>query len=100
MITMICIKVHKGEGLVVVAACDSELVGRKLAQGKIRLDVCEGFYGCEEFEEAGLINFLKVCSTANLVGKRTIAVAVKAGFIDKDSVMLIEGVPHAHLYRV
>ena len=100
MVRMIRIKVHKAEGIVIVAASDSELVGKKFSQGKIRLDVCEGFYGCEDFEESGLVNFLNVCTTANLVGKRAVAIAIKAGFIEKDCVMKIDGVPHAHLYRV
>jgi hypothetical protein len=97
---MIRIAVHKCEGAVLVAACDSELVGKKLSEGKLRLEVCEGFYGCDEYEEGALTNYLRVCSSANLAGKRTVAAAVKAGFIDKGSVLVIDGVPHAHLYVV
>ena len=86
--------------MVIVAACDSELVGRKVCQGKVKLDVCEGFYGDEDFDEKALPNFLAICNTANMTGKRTVAAAIKVGYIDRECVMKIDGVPHAHLYRV
>jgi hypothetical protein len=97
---MLRVKVHKAEGSVVVAACDSELVGTKARQGKLRLDVCEGFYGGDEIEEAALKNFLSICSSANLVGKRCVAEAVRAGFVEAESVIEIGGLPHVQLYRV
>jgi len=85
---------------VVVAACDSELCGKVARQGKLKLDVCESFYGSEDFEESVLINFLAMCSSANLVGKRTIAAAVEAGYVDADSVLTIGKIPHAQYYRM
>ena len=97
---MLRVKVHKAEGSVVVAACDSELVGTKASQGRLRLDVCEGFYGGDEIEEDALGNFLRMCTSANLVGERCVAEAIRAGFVEECSVMTIGGVPHAQLYRV
>ena len=100
MIAIIRIKVHRAEGCVVVAACDSELAGTIARQGKLKLDVCESFYGTEDFEECVLANFLGMCSSANLVGKRTVAAAVDAGYVDEDCVMSIGKIPHAQYYRM
>jgi hypothetical protein len=97
---MLRIKVHRVEGAVVVAACDSELCGKVARQGKLRLDVCEGFYGTEEFEERVLANFLASCTAANLVGKRTIAIAVEAGYVDEECIIVIGDVPHAQVFSV
>ncbi|MFH0815993.1 MAG: DUF424 family protein [Methanobacteriota archaeon] len=100
MFAIIRIKVHKAEGAVVVAACDSELCGKVVKQGKLKLDICESFYGSEDFEEGVLANFLALCGSANLVGGRAVAAAVSAGFVDGECVMVIGGVPHAQFYRV
>jgi hypothetical protein len=97
---MIRIKVHKAEGCVVVAACDSELVGKTARKGKLKLEVCESFYGSEDFEESVLSNFLAICTTANLVGKRAIAAAVEAGYVDEDCALMIGKIPHAQFFRV
>lgn len=56
----------------------------------------DGFLATDEV----LVNNLEIATTANLVGKRTIQVAVKAGFVDKEGVIKIGGVPHAQMYRV
>ena len=100
MFAIIRIKVHKADGSIIVAACDSELCGKVARQGKLKLDVCESFYGSEDFEECVLANFLGMCRSANLVGKRTIAAAVGAGYVDKECVMSIGKIPHAQYYRM
>lgn len=56
----------------------------------------DGFLATEEV----LVNNLEIATTANLVGERTIQAAVKAGFIDKEGVIEIGGVPHAQMYRI
>jgi hypothetical protein len=97
---LLCVKVHRAEGAVVVAACDAELVGTEARESKLRLDVCEGFYRGDEIEESRLANFLSACTSANLVGERCVAEAVRAGYVDGDAVMTIGGLPHAQFYRV
>jgi uncharacterized protein len=38
--------------------------------------------------------------TANLFGEKTIKCAIKCGLIDPDSVIVIDCVPHAQVFRV
>ncbi|UCD93338.1 MAG: DUF424 family protein [Methanobacteriota archaeon] len=56
----------------------------------------DGFFATEEL----LVSNLEVATTANLVGKKTIQIAIKAGYIDKEGVIKIGGVPHAQMYRI
>ena len=97
---MLRVKVHRAEGGIIVAACDSELVGKAFREGKLKLEACEGFYGGVEVDECDLCNFLAMCTSANLLGERCVAEAVRAGFVEECSVITIGGVPHAQLYRV
>ncbi len=62
------------------------------------LKVTSFYDGAFASEEELVVN-LRAATCANLVGKRTIKVAVSAGIINKDGVIRIGGVPHAQLYR-
>ena len=80
-----------------LAACDEELLGEVYTEGKFRLDVAATFYDDLRVDEEHLASMLKQCTVANLVGERTVQVALDLGLIAADNVLRIEGVPHAQL---
>ncbi|NLX47030.1 MAG: DUF424 family protein [Euryarchaeota archaeon] len=93
------VKVHKRGGDVLIAACDSGLVGRKLVDGELRLEVSDEFYGGDRGGEEMLLNRLSLATMANLVGEEVCRIAAEHDFIDRECVMTIEGVPHAQMLR-
>jgi hypothetical protein len=80
-----------------LAACDEELLGTRHSEGKLRLDVAATFYDGMRVEEPELGHFLRSCTVANLVGPRTIGLAVSLGLVDPGNVLVIGGVPHAQV---
>jgi uncharacterized protein len=78
-----------------LAACDEDVLGRKLSEGKLRLDVSKEFYDGFASNETDLEAHLRTCTIANLVGERVVNVAIKLGFVSQENVIRIEGVPHA-----
>jgi hypothetical protein len=78
-----------------LAAADEELLGKVLSDGKFKLKVSENFYKEVLVEDDALRDLLSICSIANLVGKRTVGLAIELGFISKENIIYIEGVPHA-----
>ncbi len=96
----IYLKVHSCPEGQVVAACDEELMGRDLKEGKYRLAITKGFYQGELVDAKMVTEVLFSCVTANLVGKRVVEAALEAEFINSDGVIYIEGVPHAQLFRM
>lgn len=82
---------------VLLAACDSDLLGTKHEEGKLRLDVAPSFYDGVRVEEEELRSYLGACTVANLVGPKTVAVAISLGVVDEQHVMHIGGVPHAQM---
>lgn len=92
-----CVKVYKQGRETLVAAADATLLGRHLKEGRMALLVSEAFYGVERADEATLVAQLRICTIANLVGDRVVSIAVKYGFVDPRSVLVIEGVPHAQM---
>lgn len=85
---------HSGES-VVVALCDKDLVGKKFEDKKLQLDITERFYKGEEKPEQEIIEILKEAANINIVGKKSIKLALKAGVIEKENIIKIKGIPHA-----
>ncbi|UCE45427.1 MAG: DUF424 family protein [Methanobacteriota archaeon] len=96
----ICVKVHRSGKELLVAACDSEIIGRTYTEGKLRIHLSRDFYGGDAVEEDVFVNRLEIATIANLVGKRTIDMAVKHGFVDPECILVIDGVPHAQMARM
>ncbi len=91
------LKIHDaGMGRTVVAVCDKELIGKKLVQDNLEINVTERFYKGEEVSEEEVVKVLKEAANINLLGKKTVDIAVKAGIISEENVLMIQGVPHAN----
>jgi hypothetical protein len=80
-----------------LAACDEELLGTRHSEGKFRLDVTPNFYDGMRVGESELGHFLRACTVANLVGKKTVDVAVGLGLVDPRNILVVAGVPHAQV---
>lgn len=92
----------------VVAICDSELLGKRFEEplkGEEKtkqLHVKESFYKGKEgkkYTESELLNLIntlsKEDSTFNIVGEKSIQVALKSGIIVEDNIGKIQGIPYA-----
>ena len=71
---MIYIKEHKQR---VLAACDSNLIGKTIGNYKIT----ESFYKDKEVNEKEFIELLKKHKNINLVGNKVVEIAEKQGII-------------------
>lgn len=82
-----------------VAICDSELLGKKIEEGKFQLDAKESFFGGEETSEEDAIKIMRNFSiedaTFNIIGEKSVQTAIKAGIISEDGVGKIGGIPFA-----
>jgi hypothetical protein len=90
------------EGLL-VSVCDAACVGETYEEGEVSLDVTEAFYGGDDAEAVGddaVVESLTRASVANIVGEKSVAVAIDAGIVDETRVLSIEGTPHAQLVRM
>ena len=95
------LKIHSNPQGIVVALCDSELIGKVLMDGKRRLDLAAyaGFYQGEKVGAAEAAQALLGAENANLVGAKALAAAKAAG-LDTSGSIRIGGVPHLQLYRI
>ena len=90
------VKIHHGTRMV-VAICDSDLIGKKFEEGKKQLDMRGGFFEGEEknAEEVREIveNAKKEDASFNVVGEEACRVCQECDLFKGDEFMMVEGVP-------
>ena len=99
-VNMITLRIHTSGSEVLLAAADKDLLDMKFSEGKMKLEVYREFYEGEDASEEILLNRLSMCTSANLVGEKVIALAVKHKYIDEERIITIGGVPHAQLAKM
>ncbi len=93
-------KVYRRGHDVLVAACDTELLGRTFREGILRLHVSPEFYDGTEVTAEELLANLQVATIGNFVGEETVRIAETGGYVDASAVLRIQGVPHAQMVLV
>jgi len=83
----------------IVAICDSDLIGKKFEQGKFQLDLTGNFFKGDEMSEKETIqimqNMKKEDATFNIVGQKSINIAIKTKIISQKGIKKIQDVPFA-----
>jgi len=92
------VKIHKSYRTV-VAICDKELVGKTFEQGDKIIDVKPGFYKGDEKSEQEVFDIIDRESaedaTFNIVGKKSVALALKTEIIKPEGIEEVQGIPIA-----
>lgn len=95
---MILVKIHQAYREV-IAVCDSNLIGKNFKQDNRQLEVKETFFKGKQMLENQAVKLIKEKlaedSCFNFVGKQAVEAGIKAGAIDKNCVMKIQGIPYA-----
>ena len=93
-------KIHEtGQGIV-LAACDEEILGKKLVDGDYGVVIEPAFYKGEIVKEEKLAELLSGSDSINLFGKKSVGVALKQGFLTEKDITMIAGVEHAIILKV
>jgi len=93
-------KKYDTDGKVIVAVCDRDILGKKFKEGNLVLKLDESFYKGSEAREDEIKEALTCASIANIAGEKAIACAVGCGCIDPDTVIYIDGIPHAQMVQI
>ncbi|MFH1840404.1 MAG: DUF424 family protein [Nanoarchaeota archaeon] len=93
------VKFHIKGDRTVVAICDEDLIGKTLEDKKACIKVTKRFYKGEKKKEKEVAVILQEATNINIIGKKSIAFAIKQGVLDKEAVRKIKGMPHAQIYE-
>ncbi len=95
---MITAKFHKTGFEIILAACDSELLGKALEEGKVSIKVDAGFFGTDQVTEKEFRGMLARATSANLVGAAVVRIAIEEGCVLPDAVSKVNEIPYAMFF--
>lgn len=95
-----CCKLYRQSSEILVAICDSELVGKEFSEKALRLFVDGKFYKDRLCSKEEARRLFKDATMLNLVGKRIIEIAIADGFVDAKNTITVQGIPHAQYAKL
>lgn len=95
------LKIHRSPGMGdVVAVCDRELLNTTITGGNLTVTPSGSFYGSCPVTEAEVREALQKAGNINLLGERSVSIAVSMGLVSRASCIMIGNVPHAQVYQL
>jgi uncharacterized protein len=83
----------------VVNICDTELIGRTLVEGKLKMHISEAFFGGDLVEEDEAVRLLRESAMVSLAGHKSVGMALSNNMGSPKAVREIEGVPFLMIYK-
>jgi len=93
-------KLHVLHGKSVLACCDQELTGKTVKEGEIEFSIRESFYKGKKVGEKELKQWMEEADSINLIGKKTVAVALENEWIKKEDIVTIDKIPHVQIFKL
>jgi hypothetical protein len=100
MVEMYWCKIFQTKYEVVVAVCDESLIDKEIKTKKLKIKVSKNFYGGRLVDGDTVVKLMEKATIGNLIGPEIIELAERNGFIAKENVILINGIPHAQFVKV
>ncbi|HZT34436.1 MAG TPA: DUF424 family protein, partial [Nitrososphaera sp.] len=86
-------------GSLMVDICDLELIGSKLEQDGLAIDLTEAYFKQQVIAQQEAGELLKKCAIANLVGDKIVGQALSMKLAKEASVKRISGVPFLMIFK-
>jgi len=87
------------KGNVLVNICDEELIGRTVTEGKLEMHISKEFYLGELVDGGEALRLIRTCAIVNLVGPRSVSLAVDNRIGARQAIREIDGVPFLMIYK-
>lgn len=94
------IKIFKQQNMVLMAACDGDILGNVYREGRLKMEVNREFYGGRLTDVGEVIRNIDLADIVNLVGEQVVGEAVRSGKVHKDAVIRIAGIPHVQIMKL
>jgi hypothetical protein len=90
------VKIHKNhENQMLVSVCDDNLIGKRFEDGKKQLDISIDFYNGDEKTDEEAADIMRNCYMVNIVGEKSVNLALREQIISRESIKTICDVPYA-----
>ena len=89
------VKIHSSDKRTIVSICDKDLIGKKIEDKDLQIDISGYFYKGKEISEKETLKIIENADSLNIVGEKSIRFAVKNNLVDESQVIKIKNIPHA-----
>jgi len=93
-------KIHKKDDEIILAICDSSLLGKNLEDDEMNFHVSEEFYSQDTCDDAHIKELIGTATILNVIGNDIINIMIDEKLVQEDKIMKIAGVPHAQIIKV
>jgi len=80
--------------------CDAELLGKKIIQDDLTVNISESYYGDRFVDQKEAESLLQSASIINMVGKETVSLSVKIGIGSENGIKIISGIPFLIVFNM
>ena len=80
--------------------CDADLLGKKIIQDELTLNISENYYGERFVEKDEAESLLNNSSIINMAGKETVSLALKLGIGSETGVKTVSDIPFLIIFNM
>ena len=80
--------------------CDPELVNKTVHDGNTKIKINPSYYAQKDVDEHEAKNLLEKCTSINMVGEKTISLAISLCIGSEKSIRRIEGIPFLIVFKM
>jgi len=80
--------------------CDADLLGKKIIQDELTLNISENYYGERFVEKDEAESLLNNSSIINMAGKETVSLALKLGIGSENGVKTVSDIPFLIIFNM
>ena len=92
-------KVHNTPNDIILAVCDTELLGKKIKTKETIVEISD-FYKGEEVSNEELVSLVRKATIINAMGKETIKFLLDNEITSEDKIMKVGRVPHVQIFKM
>ena len=80
--------------------CDIDLIDKIIKDGKVEIKISSDYYNEDTIDEIEAEHLLQKCTSANMVGEKTISLSLKLGIGSEKGIRRINGVPFLIIFKM
>ncbi len=92
------VKVHSREHKKVIAICDENLIGKTFEERDKQLKISKRFYKGNIKGEEEVLDLIKTGDNLNIVGEKSVKLALKSKIVLKSNVRRIKSIPYIYIF--
>ena len=93
-------KLITSSGNTILNICAPDLLDKIVKDKKIEIKISSKYYNDKTIDEIEAEYLLKKCTSANMVGEKTISLSLKIGIGSEKGVRRIDGIPFLIIYKM